>query len=163
MLAVRPIKKVTVVTALLFCGVAALVSAPHQPAVLNPQASGDRGKDRARALLTQALPTLDGGHLKIFLVEVNYGPGESSSAHSHPCPVIGYVVEGMLRSQVQGQPEQVYKPGETFYEPPNGVHLVSANASSTQRARLLAYFVCDHETPLSIEVPQGGTKKGTVP
>ncbi len=86
--------------------------------------------ERARIVLAQALPKMDGEHLKATLVEVNYGPGESSAPHSHPCPVIGYVVAGTLRTQVRGETEAVYKAGESFYEPANGVHAVSANASA---------------------------------
>ena len=106
--------------------------------------------ERARVVLTEAFPKLDGEHLKATLVEVNYGPGESSEPHSHPCPVIGYVVAGALRTQVRGEKEAVYTAGESFYEPANGVHAVSANASQTEPAKLIAYFVCDHDTSLSV-------------
>lgn len=108
-----------------------------------------------RTVFTGPLPKMDGTHLKATLVEVNYGPGESSTPHTHPCPVIVYVLEGSVRTQVTGQPEAIYKAGQSFYEAPNGVHLVSANASKTDRARFLAYFVCDHEAPLSSKVPGG--------
>lgn len=53
-----------------------------------------QANDQARIVLSQSLPGLDGDHLKAVLVEVNYGPGETSLPHSHPCAVIGYVVEG---------------------------------------------------------------------
>jgi quercetin dioxygenase-like cupin family protein len=68
------------------------------------------------------------------VVEVHYGPGESSPQHSHPCPVIGYVVHGVYRSQIEGEPEEAYKAGDTFYEAPNGLHVLSANASKTEPA-----------------------------
>jgi quercetin dioxygenase-like cupin family protein len=110
-------------------------------------------KDRARVLLATPIPALDGAHLKTSLVEVNYGPGEASPPHTHPCAVTGYVVEGSLRMRVEGQPEKLYSVGESFYEAPNGVHAVSANASATQPAKLIAYFVCDHDAPLSVNVP----------
>ncbi len=124
-------------------------------------ASGASGQsqDRARTLLAQSLPKLSGDHLKAVMVEVRYGPGGASAPHSHPCPVIGYVVEGAIRTQVKGGPETIYKAGESFYEAPNGVHLVSANASSAEPAKFIAYFVCDHETPLSVDVP-GGIRTG---
>jgi quercetin dioxygenase-like cupin family protein len=117
-------------------------------------------RERARVAFAHALPKMDGDHLKATLVEVNYGPGESSTAHSHPCPVIGYVLEGEIRSQVKGEPEAVYKVGESFYEPPNGVHLVSGNASQTRPARLLAYFLCDHDAPLSSAAPEASHSGG---
>jgi quercetin dioxygenase-like cupin family protein len=106
--------------------------------------------ERARIVLAEALPKMDGEHLEATLVEVNYGPGESSAPHSHPCPVIGYVVAGTLRTQVRGETEAVYTAGESFYEAANGVHAISANASATEPAKLLAFFVCDHDAPLSV-------------
>jgi quercetin dioxygenase-like cupin family protein len=117
-------------------------------------------KDRVRIVISKALSKLDGGHLKVNLVEVRYGPGEASPPHSHPCAVIGYVVEGAIRTQVKGEPETTYKAGESFYEAPNGVHLVSANASSTQPAKLVAYLICDHDAPLSVAVPEFKTEGG---
>jgi quercetin dioxygenase-like cupin family protein len=117
------------------------------------QVSSDKN-ERARVTLSHDLPRLNGDKLSVTVVEVNYGPGESSSPHSHTCPVIGYVVEGTLRTQVQDEPEAIYKPGESFYEAPNGVHLVSANASDKGPAKFLAFFVCDHETPRSVDVPK---------
>ena len=97
---------------------------------------------------------MNGDKLSVTIVEVNYGPGESSMPHSHPCPVIGYVLEGTLRTQVKGEPEAIYKAGESFYEAPNGVHIVSANASDKVRAKFLAYFVCDQHAPLSVAAPE---------
>jgi quercetin dioxygenase-like cupin family protein len=100
-----------------------------------------------------ALEPMDGAHLKVTLVEVTYGPGESSKPHSHPCPVIGYVIEGAFRTQVRGEKEVVYTAGQSFYEAANGAHVVSANASTDKPVRFLAYFTCDRETPLMLPVP----------
>jgi quercetin dioxygenase-like cupin family protein len=103
------------------------------------------------ANFSYSLPQLDGAHLRATVVEVNYAPGEADKPHSHPCTVIGYVAEGAIRFQVKGgAPEAVYKAGESFYEPPNGVHQVSANASDKEPAKLIAFFVCDHDTPLTV-------------
>jgi quercetin dioxygenase-like cupin family protein len=116
--------------------------------------AAQKNQERARVAFAHALPQMHGDKLSVTLVEVDYGPGESSAAHSHPCPVIGYVVEGAYRTQVKGEAEVIYKAGETFYEPPNGVHAISANASDKEPVKFLAYFVCDHEhKALSVEVP----------
>jgi quercetin dioxygenase-like cupin family protein len=121
-----------------------------------PQASQQQ---RGRVAFARALPALDGTHLKVTLVEVTYGPGESSQAHSHPCPVVGYVIAGAVRMQVKGEAEVIYRAGDSFYEAPHGVHAVSANASQTKPATFLAYFVCDREEPLSTPVAaEGGPK-----
>jgi quercetin dioxygenase-like cupin family protein len=104
---------------------------------------------------------MNGDHLKAILLEVRYGPGEASSPHSHPCAVIGYVVEGLLRTQMKGEPAVTYKAGESFYEAPNGVHLVSANASSTEPAKFVAYLICDQDAPLSVDAQKNVLSQGS--
>ena len=116
--------------------------------------------EHSRSAFSHALPQLDGGHLEAIVVEVNYAPGESSPPHTHPCAVIGYIVEGTYRTQVKGEPEAIYKAGESFYEAPNGVHLVSANASQTAPVKFIAYFTCDHHAPLSTDVPEAKSPGG---
>jgi quercetin dioxygenase-like cupin family protein len=49
-------------------------------------------------------------------------------------------------------PATIYRAGDSFYESPNGRHLVSANASQSESATFLATFVCDHPTPLTVPV-----------
>jgi quercetin dioxygenase-like cupin family protein len=110
------------------------------------------GRCQSRTAFCGQLPALDGQRLEATIVEVTYPPGGVNPAHRHPCPVTGYVLEGALRMQVKGQPERIYKRGETFFEAPSDVHLVSANASQDTPARFLAYFVCDRTTPLSVPV-----------
>ena len=110
---------------------------------------------RRAPLVEQALPPMQGDRLKVTVLEVVYAPGATSAPHVHPCPVFGYVAAGALRMQFKGLPERVYRAGETFYEAANGGHLVGANASATEPARLVATFVCDRDGPLS--VPMGGT------
>ena len=109
-----------------------------------------------RPVFSQALPQLDGSQLKVTTVEVTYPPGGSSAPHSHPCPVIGYVLKGAVRMQVKGGALSIYKVGDSFYEPPNGVHLVSENVSAKEPATFLAYFICDHAAPLATKVPATG-------
>lgn len=117
------------------------------------EAEPDTTAEQDRTALAHRLPHMDGGHLEVTVVEVTYGPGGGSAPHSHPCPVVGYVVEGALRTKVQGEPAHTYTTGQSFYERPNGAHVVSRNASRDKPVRFLAYFMCDHQTPLSVAVP----------
>jgi quercetin dioxygenase-like cupin family protein len=102
------------------------------------------------------LPTR--GSLRISLIEVTYPPGGASPVHSHPCPVVGYIESGAVRMKVKGQAEHVLRAGESFFEAANGIHEISANASQTEPAVFLAYFVCDHDQPLSIDAKTGGSR-----
>jgi glucose/arabinose dehydrogenase/quercetin dioxygenase-like cupin family protein len=107
----------------------------------------------ARQIVTHRVPPMDGTTLSMQVVEVSYAPGGWSESHRHPCPVVGYVLEGAVRMQLQGQPERIYRAGESFVETPADVHAVSANASDTTPARFLAFFTCDREGPRSIPAP----------
>lgn len=143
-------KKWAVLTVVIVCGAAVARHAVPWKAA----AAQEKADERDRTIFTHAMPRMDGDHLKVTMVEVVYPPGAFSSPHSHPCPVIGYVAEGALLTQVKGEPEAVYKAGETFYEPANSVHLVSGNLGQNGPTKLLAIFFCDHETPLSVDVPE---------
>jgi len=96
------------------------------------------------------LPNVHGKSIKGVLVE--YGPGGYSPAHTHPKSAFIYatVLEGAIRSQVNDGPVRTYKAGESFSELPGDRHSVSANASDTESAKLLAVFVVDtNETELT--------------
>jgi quercetin dioxygenase-like cupin family protein len=96
------------------------------------------------------LPNVPGKSIKGALVE--YGPGGYSRAHTHPKSAFIYatVLEGAIRSQVNDGPMRTYQAGESFSELPGDRHSVSANASDTESAKLLAVFVVDtNETELT--------------
>jgi quercetin dioxygenase-like cupin family protein len=107
----------------------------------------------AREIVTHRVPPMDGDRLAMQVVEVSYAPGGWSESHRHPCPVVGYVLDGAVRMQLLGQPERIYRAGESFVETPADVHAVSANASDTAPARFLAFFTCDHEGPRTMPAP----------
>ena len=155
----RAVNSIIFHSAILLCGVLADICPASSQAVSKPPKKAP--KERARVLFSRELPKLNSNHLKVTLVEVNYGPGEASQPHSHPCAVIGYVVAGAVRTQVKGEPEVIYPAGGTFYEAPNGIHLVSANASTAEPAKLLAYLICDQDAPLSVNTPKNTHQKGS--
>jgi quercetin dioxygenase-like cupin family protein len=105
----------------------------------------DVANDKSKVTLVyeHALPNVPGKSIKGVLVE--YQPGGSSPAHTHPKSAFIYatVLEGAIRSKVNDGPETVYQAGESFSEMPGDHHGVSENASKTNPARLLAVFVVD--------------------
>ena len=100
-------------------------------------------KSKVTLVFDRALPNVPGKSMKGVLVE--YQPGGSNPAHTHPDSAFIYatVLEGAIRSKVNDGPEKVYRAGESWAEVPGDHHVVSANASDTQPARLLAVFVVD--------------------
>ena len=107
----------------------------------------DASDDKSRVTLVydHALPNVPGKSIRGVLVE--YAPGGASPAHVHPKSAFIYatVLEGAIRSQVNDRPVTTYRAGESFSEFPGDRHSVSANASATEPARLLAVFVVDTE------------------
>lgn len=86
-------------------------------------------------------------------VTVEYGPGGYSPSHTHAKSAIIYatVIEGSVRMQVNDGPETTYKTGENWTEMPGDHHRISANASKTRPAKILAVFVVnDTDTKLTI-------------
>jgi quercetin dioxygenase-like cupin family protein len=107
-------------------------------------------KSKVTLVYDQVLPNVPGKSIRGVLVE--YAPGGSSPAHTHPRSAFIYatVLEGAIRSQVNDGPVTTYRAGESFSEYPGDRHSVSENASATEPARLLAVFVVDtDETTLT--------------
>jgi quercetin dioxygenase-like cupin family protein len=97
------------------------------------------------------LPNVPGKSLKGVLVE--YGPGGYSPRHTYPKSAFIYatVLEGAIRSRINDGSVTTYKAGQSFSELPGDRHVVSANASKSKPAKLLAVFVVDtNETELTI-------------
>jgi quercetin dioxygenase-like cupin family protein len=121
--------------------------------IMAPAAAHDpSGRAKVTLVFDHVLPNVPGKSMRGVLVE--YGPGGSSPAHRHPDSAFIYatVLQGAIRSQVNGGPVMVYHAGESFAELPGDHHGVSANASTTEPARLLAVFVVDTgETNIVIE------------
>jgi len=114
-------------------------------ALTTDAAAKDASLHKAKVTLVydQPLPNVPGKSIRGVLVE--YEPGGLSPAHTHPTSAFIYatVLEGAIRSQVNDGPVKTYRAGENFSEFPGDRHSVSANASDTESARLLAVFVVD--------------------
>ncbi|KQV73264.1 cupin domain-containing protein [Rhizobium sp. Root1220] len=115
-----------------------------------PAVSADKAHNsKVSTIFDQKLPNVSGKSLRVVLVE--YGPGGSNPSHMHPKSAFIYatVIEGRIKSQVNDGELHVYKTGEHWTEVPGDHHKVSANASATEPAKLMAVFVVDtNETQL---------------
>ena len=104
--------------------------------------AGDKNS-KVTVVYEHELPNVPGKSIKGVLVE--YGPGGTSSAHTHAKSAFIYatILEGAVKSAVNDGPVVTYRAGESFSEMPGDRHAVSANASQTEPAKLLAVFVVD--------------------
>ncbi|HEY7247978.1 MAG TPA: cupin domain-containing protein [Xanthobacteraceae bacterium] len=112
-----------------------------------PPADAARPIGSSVPISSEALPNVPGKRLTV--VRVTYAPGGYTPSHRHAGSVMAFVTAGTIRSQLAGGPVQTFKPGESFFEPPGAIHLVSENASLTEPAELIAVFVADEGATLT--------------
>jgi quercetin dioxygenase-like cupin family protein len=107
--------------------------------------SGAPLRETVTVAADEPIPNLPGKRLVSHIVD--YPPGASSAAHRHASSafIYAYVLSGEIRSQVDDEPARVYRAGEAWFENPGAYHRVSANASDTEPARLLAMLIVDVE------------------
>ncbi|TKB46831.1 MAG: cupin domain-containing protein, partial [Mesorhizobium sp.] len=94
---------------------AALTAVPFTAAIA-------KDADSVKLVYDHVLPNVPGKSIKAVLVE--YGPGGTSPAHTHPKSAFIYatVLEGAIRSQVNDGPAKTYRAGESFSEFPGDHH-----------------------------------------
>jgi quercetin dioxygenase-like cupin family protein len=102
--------------------------------------------DPVRSLVSKDLAGVPGKELSMITVE--YSPGESSPAHTHHAQALLYVLEGSIVMQVKGKAPVTLAQGQTWYEGPDDVHLVSRNASDSAPAKYLVFMVKDKGAPI---------------
>jgi len=104
-------------------------------------------QDVVEPISSHALPNVPGK--RVTVVRVFYGPGGFTPPHTHSGSVTAYVTKGEIRSQLDSGPVETFKVGQSFFEPPGTRHMVSANASNTEPAELIAIFVADEGAQLT--------------
>ena len=67
-----------------------------------------------------------------LMITAEYPPGGSDPIHRHNAHVFVYVLEGSVVMQVKGGKEITLTPGQSFYEGPDDVHVISRNASNAK-------------------------------
>ena len=97
-------------------------------------------------LLSKDLPNLPGK--EGLMITVEYPPGNVDPIHRHNANGFIYVLEGSIVMQVRGGKEVTLTAGQTFYEGPEDVHVVGRNASKTEPAKFVVFFVKDKGAPL---------------
>ena len=87
-----------------------------------------------------------------LMLTVEYPPGGSDPIHRHNANAFVYVLYGSIVMQVQGGKETTLKPGQTFYEGPDDIHVVGRNASQTKPAKFVVFMVKDKGAPALVPV-----------
>jgi quercetin dioxygenase-like cupin family protein len=132
----RPVAlKVSLLTVVLQMIAAAGLSADESP----------QAATAAKPLLTRDLAGIPGK--EVVMLTVEYLPGGASMPHRHDANVFVYVLEGSMIMGIKGKEPVTLEAGDTFYEGPDDIHETSANASKSEPAKFLVFFVKDKGVP----------------
>lgn len=104
-------------------------------------------------VMDKALPPLPDDQ-EMLVLEITLQPGQEGTPHRHNAHTFVYVLEGTVRMAVQGGETVTLGPGQMFYESPDDVHTVSANASATEPARILVHMLKTQGAPVSVPVSE---------
>lgn len=126
---------------MVFIGVATLTAA-------GAAAADEAGASVVTPIMQKNLPDIAGK--EVVMITVNYPPGAVDPIHRHNAYVFVYMLEGSVVMQVRGGKEVTLTPGQTFYEGPRDVHTVGRNASDTQPAKFLVFFLKNKGAPASV-------------
>ena len=86
--------------------------------------------------------------------QVTYPPGTSNPPHRHDGHVFLHLLEGEVQVQVKGGELVTLAPGQTYYEAPTDVHIVSRNPSATVPARAMVFMIHMKGAPMTRPVPE---------
>src|SRR5690349_4132636 len=143
----RSIKLIMALAALLLSVVVVWITSGGQGAQAQAQPETKAAPDGTLTqLISENMPDVPGKQGEIVTVE--YPPGGSTPIHRHNADVFVYVLEGSIVMQLRGGEETTLTPGQTFHEGPNDVHVVSRNASTTEPAKFVVFFVKDIGAPV---------------
>jgi quercetin dioxygenase-like cupin family protein len=128
---------------------AIMISAGAIPPALAQQAA----PTTVTTLMKQAMT--DFPDREVIMITLDIPPGGGSPPHRHPGHhIFGYVLEGTYKLKLDQGPETVLTKGQTFYEASGQLHAVSANASQTEPAKILAVIVAESGKPITVPEKQ---------
>lgn len=135
------------IAAVLLC---APVARAQHPIGSGPHAAASKSLRVSTQLIRRDLIGTPGKEVIMRRIEVP--PGASSPPHRHYAQVFVYVLQGRMVMQVKGGPRLTLGPGQSFYEGPSDVHMISVNASKSEPAKLLSFFIKDKGKPATVLV-----------
>jgi quercetin dioxygenase-like cupin family protein len=83
---------------------------------------------------------------------IHFAPGQPTGLHLHPVSTTGIVTQGSILFQPEGEPLKTIKTGDSFFEPADKRILRFDNASKTESAEIVVYYLTDSKDRPLIEM-----------
>jgi quercetin dioxygenase-like cupin family protein len=85
--------------------------------------------------------------------------GQPTGLHRHPISTVGVVTAGSFNLQLEGKPIQLLKTGDSFFEPAGHTILKFDNASTSEPAEIVCFYLADTKERPPIEMLEGGMNR----
>jgi quercetin dioxygenase-like cupin family protein len=118
--------------------------------------------ETALTVVQQARPPFIPENAEVMTVVIEYPPGSPGAPpHRHPSgPAFGYMLEGEMLFELEGEAPRVIKAGEAFWEPGGDIiHYSDANNRSDIPLKFLVTMVCTPGTPMLVVVDEEELEK----
>lgn len=123
---------------------------PDVEAMAAGQNPGSGALPDAITVLQEVAPPVipEGAHAMTVVIEFPPGdPGTPPHRHSGPC--FGYVLEGEMVFELEGEPERVLPAGQAFWEPGGDViHYQDGNNRNDVPVRFTVTMLCEPGKPM---------------
>ncbi len=107
-------------------------------------------------VLVEALPSENPPVRLIKGARIRIAPGKPTGLHRHPMSTVGVVTKGSFTFQREGEEPRALSAGDGFFEPAGRTILRFDNASPTEPAEIVAYYLTDTDDRPAIEMLEGG-------
>jgi quercetin dioxygenase-like cupin family protein len=89
---------------------------------------------------------------RVEIKRIELAPGQPTGPHRHSCPVVGHILSGAVRFQIQGRPAKTLRAGDAFFEPANLRIRSFDNISPREPATFVAFYLLGAEDREIIEM-----------
>jgi quercetin dioxygenase-like cupin family protein len=103
-------------------------------------------------LLEEAIPSASPPVKLVRGARIRFAPKQPTGLHRHPISVAGVVTAGSFIFKREGEPEKIIKTGDSFFEPAGVTTERFDNASSTEPAEIVAFYLTDSKDRPLIEM-----------
>ena len=107
-------------------------------------------------LLEEKLPAANPTVRLIKGARIKFAPGQPTGLHRHPVSTVGVVTAGSFHLRLEGKSVQHLKTGDSFFEPAGHTILKFDNASTSEPAEIVCFYLADTTERSPIEMLAGG-------
>ena len=112
-----------------------------------PSIAQAQGTARPEMILKEVVSGMPmGERQEVRVMTASFKPGDQTVFHTHRFPVTVFILEGAFTLELEGRGPVIVNAGQAFVEPPNE-KMTGYNRSSTERLRLVIFYVSDPDTP----------------